>query len=219
MESLGTAGALPLQTGDWMRIEAETNREAYLYVIYVDAKGEASPMFPWRKYNWNDLPSEEKRSRLNLPEDPKKDGAPLDPGPSGIETVLVLARAEPLSAAEVARLRQLFEKEPELVFLPASGARTVGFTGALSGQGPILAASALFAERTNPNEFDSLRGAVWLGAEDRFGNAQDKLRARPNQERSVAVLDPVERMRRLVRGELKELCGDVRGVCYPFKGK
>ena len=216
---LGTLGALPLQTGDWMRIEAETNRAAYLYILYVDAKGEVSPMFPWRKYNWNDLPPEAKRKQLNLPEDPTKDASPLDPGPSGIEAVLVLARDEPLSAAEVVRLRRIFEKDPELVLLPVSGARSVGFTGALTGQGPVLAASSLIAEQTDPNGFDALRGAVWLGAEDCFGDVQDKLRAPPNQERSVAVLDPVERLRRLVRGELKELGGEVRGVCYPFQGK
>ena len=173
--------ALPLQAGDWMRVEAETNRPAFLYVIYVDAKGEASPLFPWRKYDWDDHPVEVKQSRLHLPEDPLKDASPLTPGPSGIESVLVLARDEPLSAAEIGRLRGLFAQPP--------------------AQG----------------KFDPLRGAVWLGAEERFGNAQD--RARPDQDQSGTVLDPVERMRRLVRGELKGLAGDVRGVCYPFQGQ
>jgi hypothetical protein len=178
--TLGSAGALPLRAGDHMRVEAETDRPAYLYVIYLDAQGEASPLFPWRKYNWDGRRAEEKRDRLRLPEDPLKDAAPLEPGPSGIEAVLLLARDEPLSAEEVGQLRRLFKKAP-------------------------------------PGRFDPLRGAVWLGAEERFTEAHD--RARPNLDQSGTVLDSVERMRRLVRGELKGLAGDVRGVCYPFEGK
>ena len=176
---LGTTGALPLRAGDWMRIEAETDRPAYMYVIYLDAQGEATPLFPWRKDDWNERPAEQKRSRLSVPEDPLKDGAPLTPGPSGIEAVLLLARDEPLSAEEVWQLRRLFDKAP-------------------------------------PGKFDPLHGAVWLGTEERFGNLHD--RARPNLDQSGTVLDPVERLRRLVRGELKNLGGEVRGVCYPFDG-
>jgi hypothetical protein len=163
-----------------MRVEAETNRPAYLYVIYLDAQGEAAPWFPWGKYDWNDRPVEQRRSRLHLPEDPLKDGVPLTPGPSGIEAVLLMARDEPLSRDEVGQLQWLFDKAP-------------------------------------PGNFDLLRGAVWLGAEERFSNLHD--RARPNVDQSGTMLDPVERLRRLVRGGLKNLAGDVRGVCYPFDGK
>src|SRR5205814_1505706 len=70
------AGALPLRAGDYLRIEAAVSRPAYLYVVYLDAEGVASGLFPWRKYAWNDRPEERKRSALNLPEDPVKDGAP-----------------------------------------------------------------------------------------------------------------------------------------------
>jgi serine/threonine-protein kinase len=217
--ALGANGALPLCAGDWMRIEAETNRPAYLYVLYLDARGEASPLFPWRRDNWDDRPAEEKRRRLNLPEDPMKDAAPLGPGPSGIEAVLVLGREEPLTAAEVARLRRLIEKEPEWVFLPTSAAGCIGLLRGPATPGPLLAASALTAERTDPFGFDPLRGAVWLGEDERFGDVRDQLRAKLCVERAVVVLDPIERMRRLVRGELMELGGEVRGVCYPFEGK
>jgi hypothetical protein len=64
--------------------------------------------------------------------------------------------------------------------------------------------------------FDPLRGAVWLGAGEQFGNARD--RGRPEFDNSGTVFDPVERARRLVSGELKRLADDVRGVCYPFAG-
>jgi hypothetical protein len=179
--TLGDAGALPLQAGDWMRVEARAEREAYLYLIYLDAQGEASPLFPWRRYNWDDRPEEHRRRGIDVPENPQKDALPLTPGPSGIEAVLLLARDEPLRADEVRRLRQLFEKVPP------------------------------------PGRFDPLRGAVWLGADERFGDDHD--RGRPNVDQSGTLVDPVERIRRLVRGELKDLGGEVHGVCYPFQGK
>jgi hypothetical protein len=179
--ALGDEGALPLRGGDFMRIEATASRPAYLYLIYLDAKGEASPYYPWRKYDWNDRPAEQRRRQLHEPEDPRKDGSPLTPGPSGIEAVLLLGRDEPLDAAENDRLERLLAGKPQ--------------------QG----------------RFDPLRGAVWLGAEDRFGVSED--RGRPDRDQAGQVLDPVERVRRLVRRELPALAVAQRGVCYPFAGR
>jgi hypothetical protein len=179
--TLGAEGALPLRAGDLMRIEVTASRPAYLYLVYLDARGEASPYYPWRNYDWNDRPAEQRRQQLNEPEDPQKDGSPLDPGPSGIEAVLLLARDEPLSAAENERLARLLASKPQR------------------------------------GKFDPLRGAVWLGSEDRFGVAED--RGRPDRDKSGQVLDPVERVRRLVRSELPALAEAQRGVCYPFAGR
>ena len=103
-------GALPLREGDQMRAEVKTNRPAYVYVIYVDAQGEASPWFPWHNYDWDDRPKEQKINQLFLPS--AEGGLKLTPGPSGIEAVLVLARDEPLTAAETQRLRNLFAQAP-----------------------------------------------------------------------------------------------------------
>jgi hypothetical protein len=180
--ALRDEGALPLRAGDWMRVEVRTNRPAFLYLIYLDANGEGSPMYPWRKYQWDDRPPERKRTELNLPDDPQAgEGKPLEAGPSGIEAVLLLARDEPMSAEEIGQLRQVFARVP-----PQS-------------------------------KFDPLRGAVWLGTEEYYLNAVD--RGRPNLDKSGTQLDPVERVRRLVRDDLKKLAADVSGVCYPFQGK
>ncbi len=177
--TLGDEGALPLAPGDRMRIEASTNRRAYLYLIYLDADGQASPIFPWTRYDWNNRPEEQKRQGKTVPDDDPK-GAKLDnSGASGIEAVLMLACDEPLSARDADHLRQVLDKAP--------------------AQG----------------QFDPLRGAVWLGSEERFGKATD--RGRPILDVAGKAVDPVERVRRLVRSELKDLAGDVRGVCYPFK--
>ena len=174
--------SLPLRPGDWVRIEATTNHPAYLYVIHLDAKGEASPLFPWRKYEWNDRPAEEPRQKLHLPEDPTKDGSPLEPGPAGIEAVLLLAREEPLTAEEVGQLARALKGAPQ--------------------RGKV----------------DPLRGAVWLGMEEeRFSVPGD--RARPALEKAGEVHDPVERVRRLLRTELRAMAETGRGVCYPFAGE
>jgi hypothetical protein len=75
----------------------------------------------------------------------------------------------------------------------------------------------LFANKPPAAQFDPLRGAVWLGREERFGDDRD--RARPNYDQSGSVADPVQRLRILVGNELKGLAADVRGVCYPFAGR
>jgi hypothetical protein len=126
--TLGDEGALPLRAGDFMRIEATASRPAYLYLIYLDAEGKASPYYPWRNYDWNHRPAEQRRRQLNEPEDPQKDGSPLTAGPSGIEAVLLLGRDEPLSVEENDRLARLLAGKPQQgkLFDPLRGAVWLG---------------------------------------------------------------------------------------------
>jgi hypothetical protein len=98
---LHQTGSLPLHENDLLRIEVELNRPAYLYVVWLEASGDVRPLYPWRspdprrEADWKDRPAgEKKRDRLTLPEE--KDGAPLGGGPSGIESLLLLVREEPL---------------------------------------------------------------------------------------------------------------------------
>jgi hypothetical protein len=58
---------------------------------------------------------------------------------------------------------------------------------------------------------------VWLGGEERFLVPAD--RGRLELSKSGKVTDPVERARRLLRGELAALAEVRRGVCYPFAGE
>jgi hypothetical protein len=106
------AQAVPLSSRDWMRIEAKLNRPAYLYVIWIDTEGKATPIYPWQDGDWHKRPPEEpKRDRLNLPEG-AGELAPLAPGPSGIETLLLLAREAPLMESENASLPRLLAGLP-----------------------------------------------------------------------------------------------------------
>src|SRR5262249_59206528 len=122
---------LPLSAGDWMRIEATVSRPAYLYVVHLDATGQTSPLFPWRKYDWNQRPPEQARTVLHLPEDPRKDGAPLEPGPSGIEAVLLLVREQPLTATDNERLSRALADAPR----QAGVAPPLGAGGRGGGEG------------------------------------------------------------------------------------
>jgi hypothetical protein len=94
-------GVLPLKPGDLLRIEAALSRPAYLYLVWLDSSGRATPLWPWVNSDWRNRPADRDRARrtLSVPEAAGA-GAPLDPGPSGIEALLLLARDEPLPAAE-----------------------------------------------------------------------------------------------------------------------
>ena len=44
--------AVPLRPNDWLRIEARLNRPAYVYVVWIDSQGRASPVYPWTPGDW-----------------------------------------------------------------------------------------------------------------------------------------------------------------------
>jgi hypothetical protein len=98
-------GALPLRTGDWLRVEVKLSRPGYPYVVWLDSTGKATPLYPWQQGDWRKRPAREpRRDRLSLPEDDAA-GAPLADSPTGIECLLLLACEEPLPAgADVAGL-------------------------------------------------------------------------------------------------------------------
>ncbi|HLW65849.1 MAG TPA: DUF4145 domain-containing protein [Gemmataceae bacterium] len=100
---LHQSGVLPLQgpksktnKGDGLRIEAELNRPAYMYIVWLDAGGSVSPVYPWQDHRWDKLPTEQKkRDRLSWPENTSGLPVHMDPGPSGVESLILLAREEP----------------------------------------------------------------------------------------------------------------------------
>jgi hypothetical protein len=103
---LNQPGALPLRAGDQVRVEAEVRPAAYLYVVVIDPAGQAQPLYPWKPGQWDSWPADEKpRETLSLPEAAADEGWRVKPGPAGMETVLLLARPTPLTAAEGAELK------------------------------------------------------------------------------------------------------------------
>ena len=100
-QSVDLPGVLPLRYGDQIRVEAKTNRPAYLYLIWITPEGEAVPIYPWtpatpwKSEYWRLRPKGEKPiDTVSLPALAGK-GWPIENG-KGYETILLLARDEPL---------------------------------------------------------------------------------------------------------------------------
>jgi hypothetical protein len=102
--------AVPLTARDWVRFEVRLNRPAFLYLVWIDTEGRATPLYPWEDYDWQKRPErEEARDRLSEPR--ADDGMTrLAAGPSGVEALLLLARDEPLTDGEHARLVEALGK-------------------------------------------------------------------------------------------------------------
>ena len=97
---LGEPNALPLHRGDTVRIEAVVQPAAYLYLFWIDTEGTAVPLYPWKPGRWGTRPAEEeKRDQLELPPSPGK-GLELKTNTEGMETLVLLAFAEPLKAGK-----------------------------------------------------------------------------------------------------------------------
>jgi hypothetical protein len=93
---LEDAEALPLRPGDEFCIEAELNRPAYAYVLWIDTEGKVLPVHPWRPGHWEDRPADDERvQRLRRPE-ALDHYYTIKSGTPGMETLVLLARETPL---------------------------------------------------------------------------------------------------------------------------
>jgi predicted Ser/Thr protein kinase len=98
--SIRAPGALPLRAGDSIRISVRRQRPAYLYLLWIDPGGQAGPLYPWKPGRWEERPpNEDSIAELEWPRyaaGQGLQGMPIQP-PGGLETLLVLARNEPLA--------------------------------------------------------------------------------------------------------------------------
>jgi hypothetical protein len=112
-------GALPVLNDEGVRLEVQLNRAAYLYLVWVDAGGESSPLYPWdplKNEDWNTpMPPQQPRAEVQLPEAGADQGYPVD-GHRGLDTILLLVRDTPLETEGVL-LRDLIGKLPASDFL------------------------------------------------------------------------------------------------------
>ena len=103
---------MPVQEGDQFRVQAEVQPAAYLYLFWIDTEGQAVPVFPWQAGKWGTRPAAERpRSQLSLPEERATGGYSIKGKATGMETLLLLARPEPLALDEAA-VRRLFAGLP-----------------------------------------------------------------------------------------------------------
>ena len=95
--------ARPLKVGDKVRVDAEVNRPAFLYVLWIDTTGKVWPVFPWTEGEWAEREPEEPIQKLSLPRNtPDWENKP---GPPGMETLVLLVRTTPLPKEEDLKTR------------------------------------------------------------------------------------------------------------------
>lgn len=86
--------ALPLISGDAIRVDVSLSRPAYLYLIWLAQDG-LTPLYPWKPGNWDRLPkSHDKVRHVSLPQ-ARDEGWPMQAS-SSMETILLLASDSPL---------------------------------------------------------------------------------------------------------------------------
>jgi len=94
-------GAVPVVNGEGVHLEARLNRPAYVYLIWVDSEGFPVPIYPWNRGNTLEIgdlavpPPELPPAKIVDSPSEVERGWPME-GPSGLETILLLARRDPL---------------------------------------------------------------------------------------------------------------------------
>jgi serine/threonine protein kinase len=118
--SLSDPRAMPLRPGRLFKIVAEVEPAAYLYLFWIDEKGETLPVYPWVPSKWGTRPAEEKPAgRLEI-KSPDGKYLQVTGDGAGMETILLLARPDKLDKSEE-EVRRWFAG---LVPLPLRGERS-----------------------------------------------------------------------------------------------
>jgi predicted Ser/Thr protein kinase len=105
-------GALPLLPGEWVHIGAQLNQPAHVYLLWLDGRGKVIQLCPRDDGKFGARPSDgSPRAAVHSPE--ALDQGHKMSGPRGLETVLLLARRQPLSpGTDVAGLIGPFPPSP-----------------------------------------------------------------------------------------------------------
>ncbi len=107
-------GVLPARTGERFRVEVKLNQPGYIYLIMLDAGGSFIPFYPWNQNvtrinpELGEPPLVEPCQELAWPTRESGRGVKLGP-PDGLETILVLVRAQPWPAGVT--LREVLGRE------------------------------------------------------------------------------------------------------------
>ncbi len=133
--------ALPIRRGDHIRVEAALNRPAYVYLLWINARGEVAPLYPWPAGHWTGR-GDQLRDWVGLPEVVDQAWPMEEQIPDGLETVLLLARRDPLpSEVNLRELlsglrRQPFPHERSFFWYDLSSGR---LTPPRRDRGPVVA--------------------------------------------------------------------------------
>jgi serine/threonine protein kinase len=97
--------AVPVNPGDEFCIEAELNRPAYLYVLWIGTDGSVYPIYPWEPSKWESYPTNQQPVRKLRRPEPVDEFYRIETGTPGMETIVMFAREEPLPSNLDQKLR------------------------------------------------------------------------------------------------------------------
>ena len=92
--------AMPLKPGDQVKLVAEVDPSAFLYVFWIDETGAAVPAYPWRFGEWGSWPATEQAVPKVDIKWPGGQALKIEGDNAGTETVLMLARPTKLEASD-----------------------------------------------------------------------------------------------------------------------
>jgi serine/threonine protein kinase len=143
-QSIRERGALPIKSDDRVHVEAQLNRPAYIYLIWIAADGQVSPIYPWPPGDWNQPEKSERlTARVSLPQG---GGWRIVGGP-GTETILLLAGDKPLPSD--LNLKSLLAGLPKLTLQDQRAPVLLDVAGQPSGD---TTRGADFSDSTPVNE-------------------------------------------------------------------
>lgn len=97
--SLSDPQAMPLRPGDHVKLTAEVHPAAYLYLFWIDEKGNTVPMYPWTPFQWGKRSEKGPDEKIEV-KDPRGNWIKIGGDTAGMETILMLARSTPLETAD-----------------------------------------------------------------------------------------------------------------------
>lgn len=86
---------LPLSPGDAVEFFAESQAPSYFYLFWLDADGRVTPVWPWKNFSWNELPSVTLRTSIRFPE--ALEYFVLQPDTEGIHAIVLVGSSTLIS--------------------------------------------------------------------------------------------------------------------------
>jgi len=92
--------AMPLKPNDQVKLVAEVNPPAHLYVFWIDETGSILPAYPWRFGEWGTRPAAEEPTSKPDIRWPNGKALKISGAKAGTETILMLARSTKLDSTD-----------------------------------------------------------------------------------------------------------------------